>query len=232
MKLDFRTKFVMTVVISTLSISGRLQKNYPLLMFFITLIPFFLLLTEGMYKIFLKGLTALILANIANQFILDRYNGVIGTIIMVISFVITKMVPGLMMGYYSVVSTSMCDLIESLKRMRLPDAITIPISVIFRFFYSIREDYGLINEAMKMHGLTMGNFLKDPMRILEYKLIPLLMCSAKSADDVAISAMTRGMVVGQKRSSISNTSLRWLDYIIILLMIFLVFIYLRSIIYA
>ena len=151
MKLDFRTKFLMTVVISTLSISGRLQKNYPLLMFFITLIPFFLLLTEGMYKIFIKGLLALIFAYLADGFILDKYNGIIATIIMVISSVITKMVPGLMMGYYSMVSTSMCDLIESLKRMKLPDAITIPISVIFRFFYSIREDYVLINEAMKMH---------------------------------------------------------------------------------
>lgn len=57
-------------------------------------------------------------------------------------------------------STSMSDLVESMRRMKLPHAIVIPISVIFRFFYSIKEDYKLINESMKMHGLVLGNFLK------------------------------------------------------------------------
>ena len=43
------------------------------------------------------------------------------------------------------------------------------------------------------------------------------MCSTKAADDVAISAMTRGMVLGKPRSSMSDARLRIQDYVLILL---------------
>ena len=48
--------------------------------------------------------------------------------------------------------------------------------------------------------------------MIEYRFVPLLMCSSRTADDMSISAMTRGIAVGQVRSSISRPRLSLLDF--------------------
>ncbi len=100
--------------------------------------------------------------------------------------------------------------------IKLPDALIIPISVMFRFFYKVKEDYQQVTEAMYLHGLVGRQFFRQPLRMIEYCFVPLLLCLSRTADDVAISTTTRGMVVEQKRSMISNTKLRTLDYVLIL----------------
>ena len=86
----------------------------------------------------------------------------------------------------------------------------------FRFFYKVKEDYQQVTEAMYLHGLVGRQFFRQPLRMIEYCFVPLLLCLSRTADDVAISTTTRGMVVEQKRSTISNTKLRTLDYVLIL----------------
>lgn len=143
-----------------------------------------------------------------------------------ITGIILRMLPGYLMAYYTYSSTSMSDLVESLRRIRLPDELIIPISVMFRFFGSISEDYNSVSIAMRMHDLTLKKHILSPLKYMELKLVPLLMVSIKTADDVAVSAMTRGLVVGGERSSLSKTEIRTIDWILILIMscIFVIFI--------
>ncbi|WP_148497886.1 energy-coupling factor transporter transmembrane component T, partial [Peptoniphilus obesi] len=141
--------------------------------------------------------------------------------------IIIRVLPGVMMGYYAISTTKMSDLVYSLKKLKLPNFLIIPVSVMFRFFYSIKEDYQKINEAMYMHGLTMKNFFKEPTKILEYKFVPLLMITSQTADNVAISAMTRGMRIEDKRSSISNARLKLQDYILIAFGIFIIILFIK-----
>ena len=67
-----------------------------------------------------------------------------------------------------------------------------------------------------MYGITISNFFRDPIRYFEFKVVPLFMVASKTADDVSISAMSRGLVVGKERTSISNTRLKIIDYLMIL----------------
>lgn len=224
--LDFRTKFYMTIMISTISISGGLSRSHPGISTFLYLVPVFLLLQEKKWKVFGYGLLFICFALILDYFFFESTIGFINAIVLMITGIILRMLPGYLMAYYTYVTTSMPDLVESLRRMRLPDMLIIPISVMFRFFNSIKEDYSSVSVAMKMHDLTLKNHILSPLKYMELKLVPLLMVSIKTADDVAVSAMTRGLVVGGERSSISNTKIRIVDWIFILLMtcIFVIFI--------
>lgn len=228
MKLDFRTKFFMTITISTVCITGILQQKFPYISYAVISLPFLLLLLEKKYKMVIKGFIFMIIAILLSRFVLHHYGGIIGTIALIITCAVLYMLPGLMMGYYSLITTSMNDLVESLKKMKLPDIIVVPISVMFRFAYSTAEDYHIVNDAMFMHGLTLRHAIKEPLRILEYKLVPLLMVVTKTADDVSISAMTRGMKIGLPRTSISQTKLNAQDYFFILLMIGILYVFVRS----
>lgn len=224
--LDFRTKFIMTLVIATVMISGTFSTSYPVLSYIIAAIPFICLLLDGHYSGAFKGFLVLAVIIIGNMYLLKYSGGVIGSIFLAITGIGIQMLPGVIMGYYSLISTRMSDLVQSMKRVKIPDVLTIPISVMFRFFYSIREDYGCIKDSMEMRGLTGKDFFKDPGRYFEYRVVPLLMCALNAADDVSVSAMTRGMAVGQERSSISDARLRIKDYILIVMMAVLFIAYL------
>lgn len=52
----------------------------------------------------------------------------------------------------------MSDLVASLKKMRFLDSLIIPLSVMFRFFYTLKEDYQQIKEAMYLQGLVTNHF--------------------------------------------------------------------------
>ncbi|MTV85754.1 energy-coupling factor transporter transmembrane component T, partial [Streptococcus pneumoniae] len=87
----------------------------------------------------------------------------------------------------------------------------IPLTVMVRFFYAARIDYSQIKKAMRLRGLTLKKLIKNPILLFEYRLVPLLMCLSKTADDLTVSAMTKGLAVNQKRTSISESRIGGID---------------------
>ncbi len=219
MKLDFRTKFLLTISIATIAIMGRSVTKYPLLIFLVYLFPLAFLFSIKKYRYVIKMSLVLAFVILFSRIAQIINIDIISAVSMILLFFTVKLLPGALMGYYAVISTSMSDLLHSLTKMKVPDLIIIPVSVMFRFFYSVNQDYRSINDAMKMHGITFWSFFSHPIRFFEYKLVPLLMCSVRTADDVAISAITRGLVVGKERSSISESKLVFWDYVFIIISI-------------
>ena len=227
MKIDFRTKIFLTNVIGIAAIEGSLGRRYYYLGILIAIFPYLLALFDRKWSLLIKGLLYTSVAVLAQGLLLKLPQNFFTLILNLYVGIIIKVLPGFMMGYYALVTTKMSDLVYSLQKISLPNFLIIPVSVMFRFFYSIKEDYKKINEAMYMHGLSMKNFFKEPAKILEYKFVPLLMITSQTADDVAISAMTRGMRVDGERSSISDASLKLQDYVLIAFGIFIIVLFIR-----
>ena len=227
MKIDFRTKIFLTNVIGIAAIEGSLGRRYYYLGILIAIFPYILALFDRKWSLLIKGLLYTSVAVLAQGLLLNLSQNFLTMILNLYVGIIIKILPGVMMGYYALVTTKMSDLVYSLQKINLPNFLIIPVSVMFRFFYSIKEDYKKINEAMYMHGLSMKNFFKEPAKILEYKFVPLLMITSQTADDVAISAMTRGMRLDGERSSISDASLKLQDYVLIAFGIFIIVLFIR-----
>ena len=227
MKIEFRTKIFLTNVIGIAAIEGSLGRRYYYLGILIAIFPYLLALFDRKWSLLIKGLLYTSVAVLAQRLLLNLSQSFWTMILNLYIGIIIRVLPGVMIGYYALVTTKMSNLVYSLQKMKLPNFLIIPVSVMFRFFYSIKEDYKKINEAMYMHGLTMKNFFKDPGKILEYKFVPLLMITSQTADDVAISAMTRGMRVDGDRSSISNASFKLQDYVLMIFGIFIIILFIR-----
>ncbi len=224
MKLDFRTKLFMTFTISTLLIAGSYRGQTIIVAFILGLIPFLLFLVDGKLKTAFIGGAIYILIFSISEFSMLGTLPTLNFIILIISGIFAKLYSGIMMGYYTLKTTKMVDLVKSLKDMKMPDFVIIPLSVMFRFFFSISHDYKEIRKAMKLQGLGLKSLFTQPVRTLEYAVVPLAMCSVRAADDVSISAMSRGLKLGQTRSSISDAELKYYDYLLMLLMVgFIVF---------
>jgi len=200
--LDFITKFYLTMLIGIIAITGNLQYSLPYLSLLISIFPFLLLLLHGRYIMCIKCSSMIVCAWLLERFAIGKLGMLLDGIALFFVGIVIRMMPGV---------------IKSMRNIKVPEFIIIPVSLLFRFFYSIREDYRMIRDAMKMHELNFINLWNKPEKLVEYRIVPLLMCSTKAADDVAISAMTRGMVLGKPRSSVSDARLRIQDYVLILL---------------
>ena len=106
-------------------------------------------------------------------------------------------------------------LYASMKKLHLPEQIIIPMSVIFRFFPTVVEEYNAIGDAMKMRGIRFGGGKASAM--LEYRLVPVIMCSVKIGEELNAAALTRGLGGPVKRTNICEIGFHVQDVFFLLL---------------
>ena len=80
-----------------------------------------------------------------------------------------------MMGIWTLRTTHMDDLMVSLQRLQLPQSVTIPLVVMFRYIPTLRIEYRMIRNTMDIRGIsdTLWKRLIHPISTVEYILIPL-----------------------------------------------------------
>ena len=128
------------------------------------------------------------------------------------------MLPIFMAGILLMKTTSVSKLMLSFDRMHLPNKLTIPLSVMFRFIPTISEEWRSIRDAMRFRGIgiSVRSVLTKPMMTLEYTMVPLLMSTATIADELAAATLSRGLDADTKRTCIEDLKLRPPDYLLIL----------------
>ena len=117
-----------------------------------------------------------------------------------VTSIMTRFAPGIMMGAYLIASTSVSEFIGAMERMHLTEKIVIPLSVIFRFFPTVSEEYQAIRDAMKMRGIRFGG--KNPFLMVEYRLVPLIVSVVKIGDELSAAALTRGLGAPGRRTNL------------------------------
>ena len=75
------------------------------------------------------------------------------------------------MGYFVVTTTTVSEFVAAMERLHLPQQITIPMSVMFRFFPTVAEEWSAIGDAMRMRGVRFGGGKAGT--ILEYRIVPM-----------------------------------------------------------
>lgn len=127
------------------------------------------------------------------------------------------------MGYYFICAAPPNLLIAGMNRLRIPQAVTIPLAVMLRFFPVIWEEQRAIRGAMRMRGLPgKGGVLLHPWRTLEFILIPLIGATLRSGEALSASALSRGLGSPVTPSSILPLKFGSADLLLCLLCIALV----------
>jgi len=76
------------------------------------------------------------------------------------------------------------------------------------------EEWSAINDAMRMRGIRMRGGKAGAM--LEYRLVPMMMCSVKIGEDLSVSALTRGLDSSVKRTNTNKIGFHIQDVILLL----------------
>ena len=206
--LDPRTKLILLLTITTLMFSTSNEGIMNIVKPCLSLVPFALILSERRFKTAGKYLVLYAVCFILERIALTSLSGLLSFI------VLTRFAPGIMTGAYLISSTSISEFIGAMERMHITEKIVIPMSVIFRFFPTISEEYQAIRDAMKMRGIRFGG--KNPFLMLEYRLVPLMVSVVKIGDELSAAALTRGLGAPVKRTNVCQIGFHVQDLIAIL----------------
>lgn len=215
--LDPRTKLLMLITVTSLMLStgngGVMNIVKPVL----SVIPFALLLSERKWKTAAKYLVLYVVCFALERVALHLLSGAAAFVLLAVCSVMTRFAPGFMMGAFLIATTSVSDFIAAMKRMHITEKIVIPLSVIFRFFPTIGEENAAIGDAMRMRGIRFGG--KHPGKMIEYRLIPLMISVVKIGDELSAAALTRGLGAPVKRTDICKIGFHIQDIIMFVLCI-------------
>lgn len=129
--------------------------------------------------------------------------------------VVERLIPTFMIAAWAIDTTEISELISALQNMRVPKGIVISLAVTFRFVPTVQHEFWYIRNTMKLREVSLNwkNLLRHPIATMEYSLVPLLMRSMRIGEDLAASALTRGLDRENPRTSHYEVRLRPHDFV-------------------
>ena len=123
------------------------------------------------------------------------------SIVMPVGFMVRRFMMPIVAGNYLISSTPVGLLMNALEKLKLPFSVVITIAVMFRFFPTLKEEYGHIKNAMKMRGIGLNavNVISRPILTLEYMMVPLLSSASRIGDELAAAGHTKGVDAPAKK---------------------------------
>ena len=214
LRLDPRTKILFTLTVGTfcLTMLGGSSVTATVIRGALTVVSFALLAVSGRPKAALVFLAWLGVAYAAAEWLLPHVGGFLGWFIYASLGMATQTLPSAVASYWLLFTTTAGELIAALQRARIPQAVTIPLAVMFRFFPTVTGEARQINDAMRMRGVHLGGGKAADM--FEYRVVPMVTNSVKIADELSQAALTRGLGAAPTRTSIARIGFGWADCLI------------------
>ena len=208
-RLDPRTKMFLLLAVSTVLLLGGSTPALLAVRGLMLLFPFGLLAISGRWRAALLLLVLYFASYALMPGIPFLATGVLNAIVVGSCTVLTRFVPTVATGYFVLSTTTVSEFMAAMERLRAPQWLTIPLSVLFRFFPTLAEEARAIGKAMRMRGVSLAR--KGPLALVEYRLVPLMACSVRIGEDLSAASLTRGLGAPGKRTNICRIGFHWQD---------------------
>jgi energy-coupling factor transport system permease protein len=143
--------------------------------------------------------------------------GAVGLVVSSFAGLVARVIPGFFLGYLAVVSIKVSELMAALEAWHTPRQFVIPLAVILRFLPTVHVSMAEVALSMTTRGLTLRRIGVSSW--LEYRLVPLIISTVKSGEELSQAALTRGLGRPGKHTRIAKIGFGWLDALVGLAMI-------------
>lgn len=225
---DPRTKLLI-LLLNSIFVFGGVGGDAPIMYFFrnaLVIIPFVYLFLFGKRRIVIYATLFYVAFYVAQMTIFPYLQGMANYIVLCCIGFFVRIVPNIMAAYLVVGTTKVSDLIAAMKKLHISDKIIIPMTVIIRFFPVIMDEGRKISDAMRMRDLRFGG--RNMTKILEYRIIPLIICSVKAGEELSAAALARGLGSPVNRTDLSNIGFKVGDYFIMAMTVAMIAVSLMS----
>ena len=176
-------------------------------------VPALLLLTS---KQFVKAVSYIAVFSVfyaVQVYVLPHLTGILNFLVLFTTGFFCRILPSVAIAAYAVKTTTVSELISGMERIHMPKEVTIPLTVMFRFFPTVMDEAASINAAMRMRGIHIGG--RNAGKMLEYRLVPLMTCCVKIGEELSAAALTRGLGGEVRRTNICKIGFHVQDYILL-----------------
>nr|WP_314785323.1 energy-coupling factor transporter transmembrane component T [Olsenella uli] len=189
-RLDVRTKLA---VLLALIVTGACVKDFAWgsMVFAFACMLTFAIGRRKMALSFAASYALIMLVFWATLFLPRSVSGALGSTVLLAR----TCMPVFLFAAAFVSSTKIGDLTAALYSLRLPHALVVPLAVCVRFFPTLGQEAGAVLTSMHLRGLGLStrNVVAHPVLTFESLLVPLMLRCAKIADELAASAVARGI---------------------------------------
>lgn len=211
--LDPRTKLLLLAFVS-IFLLGNAGGDYTAeFRVVLNYVPLLFLLSARRWKAFLFGVIFYTFAYTLAVFVMPECKGFLNFLLLAMCGIVLRFLPGILTGMYVVSTTTVSEFICAMEKMHMPQCITIPLSVMFRFFPTVLEEAGSINKAMAMRDIKFGG--TKALQMIEYRMIPMMTCSVKIGQELSAASLTRGLGGPGKRTNICKIGFGFWDVVVI-----------------
>lgn len=214
-KFDPRTKILLLLTMSVFVLGGAGGNAVAILGPTLSTVPLILFFLVHKFRAALMYITIYAACLIAQILLLPVISGLLNYVILAVCSLFLRFMPSIMMGYFVISTTTVSEFVAAMELMRVTKKIVIPMSVVFRFFPTVVEEYSAISDAMRMRGIGLSG--GKPMAIMEYRFIPMMICSLKIGEELSAAALTRGLGAPGKRTNICRIGFHVQDILAIVL---------------
>ena len=200
-KFDLRTKFMLILVVNLFLLLSH-SVIFELVLVFGCLL---LITIDGQAKSAFHFLIVFLIMLGIDQLLTPYINGFFFTLVSFITVALRKFLPCFILGKWILTKTEVSEFVAVMCKLRLPQTAIIPLSVVFRYFPTIKEEWASIRAAMKMRGIHVS---------LEHIMVPLLMSAVNVSEELSAAALCRGLDSPEPHTSLVQVRFRFSDVLV------------------
>lgn len=197
-KFDLRTKLMLILVINLLLLLSH-SLVFELVLFSSCILMIFL---AGQKKSAFHFVCVFLVMLAIDQIITPHMHGFFFTLVSFITVALRKFLPCFILGKWILTTTQVSEFVAVMWKVHLPQTAIIPLSVVFRYFPTIKEEWSSIQTAMKMRGIHIS---------LEHIMIPLLMSAVNISEELSAAALCRGLDNPETHTCLERVEFRRFD---------------------
>ena len=136
------------------------------------------------------------------------FGGFLGGLVMFVAVLVRKILPVLSVGLLIIATTEVSEFLAVAAKLRVPRAVTVPLSVVFRYFPTLRQECSDVRDAMRMRGITLS---------FEHVVVPVMMSAVNVSDELSAAALCRGINRPGKHTCLRDARMSFVDWAIVVI---------------
>ncbi len=200
-KFDLRTKLMLLVAVNLiLFLSHSLAFEIILVCGCLVIIAI-----DGQGKSTFNYLLIFLIMLLIDYLVTPYISGFVFTLISFVVVSLRKFLPCFILGKWILTKTEVSEFVAVMWKVHLPQTAIIPLSVVFRYFPTIKEEWASIRVAMKMRGILVS---------LEHIMVPLLISAVNISEELSAAALCRGLDSPEAHTSLVQVRFHFSDILV------------------
>lgn len=136
------------------------------------------------------------------------FGGFLGGLVMFVAVLVRKILPVLSVGLLIIATTEVSEFLAVAAKLRVPRVVTVPLSVVFRYFPTLRQECSDVRDAMRMRGINLS---------FEHVAVPVMMSAVNVSDELSAAALCRGINRPGKHTCLRDARMSFVDWAVVVI---------------